>query len=166
MFKRNQKSSPTTASSGTPTRNRIYLPSSLRVEVRSPGFSSRLSALINDGNENENRRRSSPLRPPAAASNFNPKYSGFGSRPLISFDKTPLPILSARNSTKVGPTSRFSPRSPVTMVKVYISTAIGTLWIQESHLSTILSAVCCLGLEIGSQGESYIVHLLSSIDNL
>lgn len=115
MFKKNPNSVPTVSS---PSRNRIYLPSPLRVEVRSPGFSSRLSALIHGDNDTENRRRSSPLRPPAAAANFNPKYSGFGSRPKISFGKSPLPILSPRNSSKVGQTSRFSPRSPVTMVKV------------------------------------------------
>ena len=124
MFKRSQ-TSPTSSSpssaSATPTRNRIYLPSHLRVEVRSPGFSSRLSALIHDGSDTDkNRRRSSPLRPPPAAANFNPKYSGFGSRPKVSFGKSPLPILSSKNSSKVGPTSRFSPRSPVTTVKVKI----------------------------------------------
>jgi len=122
MFKRQQKpsqsSSPSSASPGTQAKNKIYLPSSLRVEVRSPGFSSRLSALIHQGNEAENRRGPSPLRPPLGAANFNPKYNGFGSRPKVSFDRSPLPILSARNSSKVGPSSRFSPRSPVTMVKV------------------------------------------------
>ncbi len=121
MFKRQQKetSSPASAS-GSPAsqQKKFYLPSSLRVEVRSPGFSSRLSALIHQGNDTENRRVASPLRPPSAAANFNPKYNGFGSRPKVSFDRSPLPILSARNSAKVGPNSRFSPRSPVTMVKV------------------------------------------------
>ena len=119
MFKRQEQPSPSSpATPGSQKKNRIYLPSSLRVEVRSPGFSSRLSALIHQSNENENRRGASPLRPPQGAANFNPKYNGFGCRTKVSFDRSPLPILSARNSGKVGPNSRFSPRSPVTMVKV------------------------------------------------
>lgn len=70
------QSSPSTSSPG-----RFYLPPSLRVEVRSPGFSSRISALVEEGNKDmESKRRSSPLKPPPGASNFNPNYSGFGTR--------------------------------------------------------------------------------------
>jgi hypothetical protein len=77
MFNKGQNS-PNTSSPGS--KSRFYLPPSLRVEVRSPGFSSRISALVDEGREVEVRRRSSPLKPPPGAANYNPKYSGFGTR--------------------------------------------------------------------------------------
>merc|ERR1712111_50970 len=97
-------------------RRSLQLPTPLRCEVRSPGFSSRLSTLIQ-----KNAKKA--LQPPLAAAAFNPKYQGFGSMPRVKLERRSLPRLAMKNSpssvkspmgygvatVKVAPAEPFSP---------------------------------------------------------
>ena len=94
-------------------RRSLQLPTPLRCEVRSPGFSSRLSSLIREneaGTQQKNVKKA--LQPPLSAAAFNPKYQGFGSMPRVKLERRSLPRLAMKNS----PSSVKSPG--VTMVKV------------------------------------------------
>ena len=97
-------------------RRSLQLPTPMRVEVRSPGFSSRMSALVrqNGGNSTETKR----LQPPAAAAAFNPKYQGFGSLPRVRLERRSLPRLSTKTPTQVRSPSLNTSRSPMVKVKV------------------------------------------------
>ena len=97
-------------------RRSLQLPTPLRCEVRSPGFSSRLSTLIREneaGTQQKNAKKA--LQPPLAAAAFNPKYQGFGSMPRVKLERRSLPRLAMKNS----PSSVKSPMGyGVTTVKV------------------------------------------------
>ena len=97
-------------------RRSLQLPTPLRCEVRSPGFSSRLSTLIREneaGTQQKNAKKA--LQPPLAAAAFNPKYQGFGSMPRVKLERRSLPRLAMKNS----PSSVKSPMGMgVTTVKV------------------------------------------------
>merc|ERR1711884_917721 len=96
----------------------------MRVEVRSPGFSSRLSSLVRENSGgNTSPFKAKRLQPPLAAAAFNPKYQGFGSMPRVKLERRSLPRLAMKNSSssvkspmgygvttvKVAPAEPFSP---------------------------------------------------------
>ena len=84
----------------SPLRRRsLNLPLPLRVEVRSPGFSTRLSTLIRENEASQAAKcTKKALQPPLAAAAFNPKYQGFGSMPRVKLERRSLPRLAVRNS--------------------------------------------------------------------
>lgn len=104
-------------------RRSLQLPTPLRSQVRSPGFSTRLSTLVrqNGGNNSSstnvdgiNKR----LQPPAAAAAFNPKYQGFGSLPRVRLERRSLPRLATKKSSQVRSPSLNTSRGPLVTVKV------------------------------------------------
>ncbi len=114
------------AKSNSPSlrRTSMNLPTPLRVEVRSPGFSSRLSSLVRDQQQSSvspgarGGAGGKRLQPPSGASAFNPKYQGFGSLPRVRLERRSLPRLSSRNSSMVVRSPGSANRSPIVTVKV------------------------------------------------
>ena len=125
MYSPNTSALSKTNDSPSLRRRSLQLPTPMRVEVRSPGFSSRLSALVreNNGGNSASPFKAKKLQPPLAAAAFNPKYQGFGSLPRVKLERRSLPRLSAKNSPsmvkspacrgvttiKVAPAEPFSP---------------------------------------------------------
>ena len=101
-------------------RRSLQLSTPLRSQVRSPGFSTRLSTLVrqNGGNSSCNDGIHKRLQPPAAAAAFNPKYQGFGSLPRVRLERRSLPRLSTKVSSQVRSPSLNTSRGPLVTVKV------------------------------------------------
>ena len=105
----NSALSKTNSDSPSLRRRSLQLPTPMRVEVRSPGFSSRLSSLVRENSGgNTSPFKAKRLQPPLAAAAFNPKYQGFGSLPRVKLERRSLPRLSAKNSPSMvkSPASR------------------------------------------------------------
>ena len=105
----NSALSKTNSDSPSLRRRSLQLPTPMRVEVRSSGFSSRLSALVRENSGgNTSPFKAKRLQPPLAAAAFNPKYQGFGSLPRVKLERRSLPRLSAKNSPSMvkSPASR------------------------------------------------------------
>ena len=101
--------SKTNSDSPSLRRRSLQLPTPMRVEVRSPGFSSRLSALVRENSGgNTSPFKAKRLQPPLAAAAFNPKYQGFGSLPRVKLERRSLPRLAAKHSPSMvkSPASR------------------------------------------------------------
>ena len=108
-------------------RRSLQLPTPLISQVRSPGFSTRMSTLVRQNGGNSfynNDGLNKRLQPPAAAAAFNPKYQGFGSLPRVRLERRSLPRLSTKVSSQVRSPSLNTSRGPlVTAMTVKVAPA-------------------------------------------
>ena len=110
-------------SSGFDAGSPGLLSSPLRHEVRSPGITTRISALIR-GNRNKRRpdgkemarkmKDWTPASPKVAKKRFvDPKYKGIGLLPKVDLNPSPLPKLTAVRKRNSVPLKIISVNSPV-----------------------------------------------------
>ena len=128
---------PTLSDSPSLRRRSLQLPTPMRVEVRSPGFSSRLSSLVRENSGgNTSPFKAKRLQPPLAAAAFNPKYQGFGSLPRVKLERRSLPRLSAKNSPSMV-------KSPASRGEFWIMKIPTQIWKREPVL-TCSKQLCAL----------------------